>query len=128
MKVAVPNWNNWISPVLDEAGNFTVVELDNSVQINREEINLEDKSPLERIQILKALGVNLILCGAVSNDYLRMISSNAIKTIPWLRGDIQQILEAFISNGLGQERFRMPGRGQRMWRCRKNRIRNRGKE
>ncbi len=119
MTIAVPTWRNQVSPVLDEAENFTVVEFKGGKQVKSVLINLAGKSQLERIKQLEAIGADVILCGAVSNYYYNLVSSRNIELIPWLRGNVNTVLSAFMSNGLEQKRFIMPGCRRRRRMCRR---------
>lgn len=109
MRVAIPYWENRISPVLDTAENFLFVDIQNGKRIKNTRINLSNKSPSEKVEYCRRHGVNWLLCGAVSDYYYNLISAKGIKIIPWLRGNIDHILEAFVCNSLYEPGFIMPG-------------------
>ncbi len=117
MKLAIPYWNDWISPVLDEAYHFRVIELREDDIADDRAYDLSGKSKFERVQYLRSLGVEMILCGAVSNGYMQVILLSGIRVIPWLRGRIDTILGVFI-NGELSTGYLMPG-------CKRRRKRRR---
>ncbi len=128
MKVALPYWQERISPVLDTAENFLITDIGTDNQTESERINLAGKSYSERAQFLKKQGVSLLLCGAASEHCHGIFVSNGIKVIPWLRGSVDCVIEGFIKSNLHEPTFMMPGyrgcRGRR--RGGKGRRRNNG--
>lgn len=109
MKVALPYWQNRISPVLDTADNFLITDIGTDNRIESERINLTGKSYSERVQFLKKQGVTLLLCGAVSEYCHGVFVSNGIEVIPWLRGSVDCVIEGFIKSSLHEPTFMMPG-------------------
>ena len=123
MKVALPFWQDRISPVLDTADNFLIADIRHDNRIESERINLAGKSYSERVQFLKKQGVALLICGAVSEYCHGIFVSNGIEVIPWLRGRVDCVLEGFIKSSLHEPTFIMPGyRG-----CRRRRKGGKGR-
>ncbi|MBD3170242.1 MAG: hypothetical protein GF307_12220 [candidate division Zixibacteria bacterium] len=120
MKIAIPCRHNLVSPVLEEATEFIIVEMENSNYVNNARIDLNGKSPVQKLQYLVDTGVDMILCGAVSNSYINSITAKGLEVVAWLKGDVDEILQAYISGKLNGERFRMPGR--KRCRCRHRRA------
>jgi len=109
LRVAIPYWGNRISPVLDTAENFLFVDIQNGKCVKKDEISFSGKSHFEKVDYLKKHSVNWLLCGAISDYYYNLFSAKRIKIIPWLRGDIDHVLEAFLCNNLFEPGFVMPG-------------------
>ena len=109
MKVALAYWENRISPVLDTSENFLVVDIQDGRRIKNSNINLGDRSLLDRIEYLKKHDVNVLLCGAISDYCHNLILARGIKVIPWLAGDVDGILEVYIRSNSFEPRFLMPG-------------------
>ena len=121
MKVAIPYWNNRISPVLDTAENFKMVDVEKGKPVKDEFINLGEKSLSDKAEYFKKRHISIILCGAVSEYFHNLILARGIKVVPWLTGDIESVLEAFICNNPFEPGFIMPGcKG-----CRRRRHRRR---
>lgn len=120
MKIAIPCRHNLVSPVLEEATEFIIVELENGQYEDETRINLNGKSPVSKLQYLVDTGVEMILCGAVSNGYINSITAKGLEVVAWLKGDVDEILRAYISGKLNGDRFRMPGR--KRCRCRHRRA------
>jgi predicted Fe-Mo cluster-binding NifX family protein len=105
----LPYWQDRVSPVLDTADNFLIADIRAADRIERERINLAGKSYAEKARVLRERGVNVLLCGAIS-DYCRGIFVfGGIEVIAWLRGTIDRLIEAYVSGGLNEATFVMPG-------------------
>lgn len=114
MRVALPYWQDRISPVLDTADNFLLADVEAGIRMESERINLSGRSYPEKAEFLKKRGVNILLCGAVSEYCRGIFFSYGIEVVPWLRGKVDCVIEAFINKNLSEATFRMPGHcGQR---------------
>lgn len=110
MKIAIPIWADRVSPVFDEACKLMLVEIENNRIMNREVFRIANDSLASKAFFLKDNSVNLILCGAVSNAYIRNLLENEIEVIPWLTGSVEEIIAAFLKGVLFENNeFLMPG-------------------
>jgi hypothetical protein len=133
MKVAVPEYQGRIAPVFDCCRRILIV-----VQNEHEEevIIEEDWSMVPRLARpprLKELVVQCVLCGGISCWMEEQIRERNIRIIPWISGDLWEVMKAFRNGVIHDQRYAMPGRGA----CRRTRLgyqdnkkclRNSGKE
>ena len=68
---------------------------------------------------LAELGVDVLVCGAISWPLEALLTASGIRVIPLVCGGVEEMVRAFRGGTLGDERFTMPGC------CRKRRRRNR---
>ena len=113
MKVALTTWENRISPVFDSAGMVLVVQVENGVVVGRNFKPLESASPFSRALTLSRLEVNVLICGAISLVFANMIEAQGIQIVPFVTGDVGQVLDAYLGGFLHQPSFQMPGCGMR---------------
>ena len=66
----------------------------------------------ERVNQLEELGVEVLLCGAISRPLERMIRASGVKVIPCLRGSIEEVIRAYLDETLSDTRFVLPGCGR----------------
>ncbi len=107
--IAIPTWQGRVSPVLDTASRLLLVSWQKGKEIERREYVL---SPLpgEALAVsVVELGVDLLLCAALSEPLLRALRQRGVRVRSHLCGDVPDILEAFRCRRLGQPEFRMPG-------------------
>jgi predicted Fe-Mo cluster-binding NifX family protein len=110
MKVAIPIWHSRISPVFDVAKRLLVVDLEDGVETHRSEEVLGEVNPGKRVA---NLGVDVLICEAVSYPLEAMLTSSGVQVIAQTCGEVEDVLGAFLSGRLTEEAFRMPGcRGQ----------------
>ena len=119
MRVAFPVWEGRISPVFDTSGTLLVVDCDGSRDVGRIEERLDGLIAPRRAARLSELGVHVLICGALSHPLRSMLVSYGIHVVPFVSGEVEQVLSVYLSGGLEDpgfaSRFRMPGcRGGRM--------------
>ena len=110
MKVALPIWGQRLSPVLDFAHRLLVVETKNGAVTQRWYHLMNPQRPtFSQAALLSGLGVSVLICGSISLDLANMIRPSGIRIIPFITGEVEEILQSFLNNTLSDPRFRMPG-------------------
>ena len=110
MKIAIPVWNKVISPVFDTASKLLVVEVDGKKERSRFEIFLDEQDPARRCLRIRKLGIDILICGAISHPYSSMLMASGIEVIPELSGQAVDVLDAYLQGSLfSSSRFQMPG-------------------
>jgi predicted Fe-Mo cluster-binding NifX family protein len=123
MVVAVPVWQERISPVLDEATRLMIYRIRDGRAEPQEQMLVEAHGHAEFVRRLGELGVRVILCAAVSELLFRALDRAGMKVHPHVCGDVETVLRAFCDRRLHSQQFRMPGcrGGRRHARCRQMR-------
>lgn len=120
MKVAVPDWQGRVSPVFDVAEHVVLVDLDDNEGGSHHMESLGSTAPHQRAQRLSGLGVDVLVCGAISWPLEALLTAKGIRVIPLICGEVAEVVRAFRNGALKDEQFAMPGC------CRKRRqVRNR---
>lgn len=112
-----------VSPVFDTAQRLLVVDSEDGRTMARSELTIEGLSAPLRVQRLTASGVNTLICGAISRPLINMILAARIVVIPFVVGEVAEVLEAHFDGSLTDPRFLMPGCQRR---GRGRRFRHRG--
>jgi len=129
MRIAVPDWQGRVSPVFDVAERVVLIDLDGECGDQRAE-SFASTTPHQRAQHMSELGVDVLLCGAISWPLEALLTSNGIRVVPLLCGGVEDVVQAFRDGTLEDGKFTMPGccrRGQRV-RARRRRGRSRATE
>jgi predicted Fe-Mo cluster-binding NifX family protein len=108
-RIAVPIFRKRVSPVLDSCRRLLIIEVEGSREVERHEVYLNAFSLPERLYWMKKAKINVIICCAVTDVLDKMIQSAGIALVCGIIGDVDQVIEAFFSNGLDAPRFQMPG-------------------
>lgn len=111
-KVAIPIWENRVSPVLDTAACLLVVRLNGQTEQGRDTYSLTGSHVFQRVQYISGMQVNTMLCGALSRPLHMLLIKSGIKVYPWLTGDVAEILEAYKQGKLEFEKYSLPGCGR----------------
>lgn len=119
MKMALAVWDGRISPVFDSSKRLEVLLVEGERVASRQTHELTGDQPLDRAARLAELGVEILVCGAVSRPLAEMIAARGIRLIPFVAGGTEEVVAAFLSGGLPSPRLAMPG-------CCGRRMRHRG--
>ncbi len=109
MKLAIPVWQERISPVFDVAGQLVLVELFDGQEVARGEQIIGETTISDRTAKLAELGVETLICGGISQPLETGLVDQGIRVIARICGNVEEVLAAFAAGRLGQQRFAMPG-------------------
>ncbi len=127
MRVAIPLWQGRVSPVFDEANRILLIDLWQKKEQHRQEESLAVRNPFERARALPKLGVDLVICGMISQAQQTALVSAGIRIIPHICGSVEEVLAALLDGRIERGALLMPGcRGHK--RMRRHIRANRGYE
>jgi predicted Fe-Mo cluster-binding NifX family protein len=109
MRIAVPVWAGRISPVFDVARRLVLADCVEGAESRRSEVDLEDTEVPLRAKRVAALGVDVLICGAVSRQLTWLLAGEGVRVISQMCGRVDQVIQAYLSGGLGEGAFLMPG-------------------
>jgi predicted Fe-Mo cluster-binding NifX family protein len=109
MKLAIPIWEGKVSPVFDTASRLLVLQLEEKEETSRFETPLEPEDLPKKCYRIKGLGVDILICGAISRPFYTMLVSSGTNVIPWISGPAEDVLEAYLKGKLFSAKFLMPG-------------------
>jgi predicted Fe-Mo cluster-binding NifX family protein len=111
MRVAIPLWQGRVSPVFDEASRILLVDISNRREQRRREEILMVQNPFERAKLFPNLGVDLLICGMISQTQQTALASAGIRIIPHICGSMEEVIAAFLDGRIEHGELRMPGCG-----------------
>lgn len=109
MKLAVAVWKNRISPLLDSASVLLVARIEGGVIASSHYETVRSQVLSSKAISIYSMGVKVVICGAVSHFLENMIEAYGIRIIPFIAGDVNQVIEAYLKGNLSAAKFRMPG-------------------
>ena len=92
MNVAITIWNGRVSPVFDTARDLLVTDANESHALEGQWVDIATLTPLERIERLRRLRVDTLICGALSQPLAAMLAEAGIRTIPFVAGEAEAVL------------------------------------
>lgn len=109
MKIAMPAYKSTVSNTFDFARKLLVVTIEDGSETQRSEVEIAGRAPAQRAAQVKGLGVDVVICGAVSHILAGMIEMAGIEIVPEITGSVDEVLQAYLSNELTGPRYLMPG-------------------
>ena len=106
--LGIPVFQDRISPRLDYAENFILLEIKNKTILKKESIKIITRNRLERINRIVLLNPDLVICNGLTERCYVELTKSDIKVIPWIKGDVDEVLNKYL-NGfireLGKHKF-----------------------
>lgn len=117
---------------MDSAGQLMVADFDNGHIVSENTVAIPQLHAVQKARFICNLGVNILICGAISQELETMLASSGVEVNPFFRGTIEEIIAAFCNGNLKEERYYLPGcrnggRGRGRGRCQGRRGMRRGR-
>jgi predicted Fe-Mo cluster-binding NifX family protein len=109
MKAAVTVWNERISPVFDVSREAVILTIENGAIVARCTERIEAPTDAVKIDRLKELGVETLICGAISEPLFRDLTARGVRVLGFVAGDLNEVVQAFLANTLPSPALSMPG-------------------
>ena len=109
MRVVLTVWENRISPVADSAQQLLVVDVENRTIRGKRTECLNTESVFYRARRLADLEVKIFICGAISGFFASLLEGYGIRLIPFICGEAEEVLDAYLEDSLPSPRFLMTG-------------------
>lgn len=106
-------WDNRIAPVCDVARQVRVVDAEAGQPVAQTDEWLPTELARGGVARLSELRVDTLVCGAISWPVLQMVSARGIKVVPFVAGDLADVVRAWLTGQLREPAFDMPGCGNR---------------
>ncbi len=109
MRIAIPVWMDRVSPVFDVAKHLLLIDIEDSTEVARELKTLTENQLTDRAQYVADLGVEVLICGAISRPLELILGARSVGVVPHVCGATEEILSAFLGGKINDRRFLMPG-------------------
>lgn len=109
MRIGIPYRMKRVSPVFDVSKHLLLVDIEHSTEVARYKKTLAETDLVSRVCYVVDLGVELLICGAISRPLKLILEAKGLDVIGQVCGDTEEILEAFLQGNLSHQSFLMPG-------------------
>lgn len=109
MRIAIPQWQGRVSPVFDVAGVLLLIDIEDGLEIRREERRLLGTNPPARVAELLRFGAGILICGAISAPLQAGLIAAGMQVIGFACGTVDDVLAACLNGTLARRAFVMPG-------------------
>ncbi len=101
--VGIAQVNHRVAYRLDCADKILIAAKDGKGRVHLEEIILTEENPIRRVKQIVSLGINTLVCGAMSNFVFRMFQYHGIEIIGGVVGDTKEVLKQYLNGSLRGE-------------------------
>lgn len=107
-QVALTIWGSRISPVYESASHIRLVQINDMHTARMNDMPLPP-DPIRRIEMFREHGVRVLICGAISGLQASIIRACEIRLLPFVTGEVNEVLTAYTHGKLDSVQFTMPG-------------------
>ncbi len=100
MRVAIPIFGPRVSPRFDCAPGLLLFTLEDGKVVGSEKFSLQAWDLLQRLQKLKELGVQTLICGGIDGNSAQVLSEYRIRVIAWVAGEADEAMRCFLEGKL----------------------------
>ncbi len=108
-RTAFSLWNERIAPVFDVARNLWIVDASEGRITGQTGRRFSTDDPDERALRLTTLQVDQLVCGAITRRSFEALADKGLKVISFVAGDLDQVIQAWLSDRLKDGELAMPG-------------------
>ncbi len=94
---------------MDTARQLLVAEIESGMVTNNTIVEIPPLHISQKARMIAELGVETLICGAVSRPMEQVLTAFGVNIIPWIRGDVKQVIEAYINGAIFKEQYILPG-------------------
>ena len=109
MKIAIPVCGNRVSTVFDAADELLMIDNTPGVSPEPSRAFWRENTLIGRTTQIRELGIQVLICGALSGAVARMLEAAGVQVIPFIRGTVDEVFDAFCNGKLKGSHFFLPG-------------------
>lgn len=109
MKAALTVWDGRVSPVFDVSREALILTIENGAVVARCSEKIETPTAALKLDLLIELGVETLICGAISEPLHHELTTKGVKVICFVAGEIDEVMATFLADGLPTPALSMPG-------------------
>jgi predicted Fe-Mo cluster-binding NifX family protein len=91
--LAIPVYQGRVSPLFDVATRVRIIELGRTGRADRGSLLLEGMNAVQRVTLLKRLGVQCLLCAGISGSCASLVRGAGIEVVDGVVGDVEDVMD-----------------------------------
>jgi len=100
MKVAIPLFNNRVSPRFEYAPALLLARVEDNRVVEKKELSLAEHDFFRRCALIKKLGVDTLICGGINGFTIRLLDWRNVQVVSPIAGDVEDVLQRFLQGKL----------------------------
>lgn len=98
--VAIPRFGEEVAPCFEYSATISVYTVEDGTVVDRKDFSLRSTVSFDRVRLLRDQSVDVLICGGLQDVMENMVTANNIKSISWVSGSVDTLLDAFIKGKL----------------------------
>jgi len=103
---------------MDAAARLYLAEMGKAGISKPREVGLPSLHFIQLADYISSLGVDVLICGAISRSLEERLNQLGVKTVSWISGNVHDVMVAYRTGELDNDDYFMPGY-RRRGRCRR---------
>jgi len=103
--ILIPVFNKRISSRLDCTENFQLIKVDNDSVKSIETVKHLAKNQLDELNFILSIKPDTIICNGITDFYTNEFSKNRISVIPWVHGQLEEVVQNFLTGKLAIKNY-----------------------
>jgi predicted Fe-Mo cluster-binding NifX family protein len=99
-KIAIPIFENRISNRLDSCESIILYFAERNQIKSYKTVHIVRGSPIIKLNMLLALEMDVLICNGITDFYARKLSDSNIQVIPWISGEVQEVIGQYLNGSL----------------------------
>jgi predicted Fe-Mo cluster-binding NifX family protein len=112
MNICLAAYGNRIASLLETSDRLILIHAPDFDKSSVQTIPLYSGAYNEILKILQENNVNTLICGAITACVHDLLRAQNIEIIPWITGNVSDIIDALNTQKVLSPKFNMPGRGK----------------
>ncbi len=112
MRLAIPVWRGHVSPVFDVAATLLVIDVEDAREVARHVVPLGTPNESLRAHGLVSLGIDVLVCGAISRPLEQKVTAAGIRVMSLVSGPIERVAESMVAGRRLPPDCLLPGHGR----------------
>jgi len=111
MDICIAGYQNRVATLLETATELRLYTLEGKQVVRSGMTAMPAAGPCALPSYLKAMGVDIVICGGLGKIVQDGFEALELQVIPWVKGPIEAVLEAYLDDNM--DSMIMPGRSRR---------------
>lgn len=116
MKIAIPIFGPRVSPRFDCAPALLIFTVENGKVVERGEVLLTNLDPGQRLERLRELNVQTLICGGIDGYSAQVLKAHRIQVTAWVAGEAEEAMKYYLRGALKSGSNLCPGCGRNRYR------------
>lgn len=109
MRAAFTVWDGRIAPVFDVSREVVLLSMDRAAVAGQRRESIETPTSAGKVDRLIELGVETLVCGAISAPLHRELLARGVRVIGFVAGEVDDVVRSYVAGALPTPTLSMPG-------------------